>query len=252
MTRSPALGASCGPTSTMVSPEMRTSPARGGVPVPSTRLAVADEQGGRLSPTAGRRRGKNRRAGWQSGDDASGGIVTDSTERADKLSKKCEVGSAKAKRSGNVESDPRLKSGRLARFARDSARARSARRVRCRASAGVCGAATGGRPDDCARAEPRWIRAAAGRCRARAADWAGVWIEQQLQPERIPDAAVEARLRSFEPSTSAHVKSLSRYFLPAKRAKKARKAEQGKRASGQPGRAKQAGRAGASAYRAEL
>ena len=25
-----------------------------------------------------------------------------------------------------------------------------------------------------------------------------VWIEQQLQPERIPDAAVEARLRSYE------------------------------------------------------
>ena len=76
-----------------------------------------------------------------------------------------------------------------------------------------------------------------------------VWIEQQLQPERIPDAAVEARLRSYETLDLSSGEIAQRYFLPAKRAKKARKAEQGKRAEqGSQGRAKQAGRAGASAY----
>jgi uncharacterized protein (DUF1800 family) len=66
-----------------------------------------------------------------------------------------------------------------------------------------------------------------------------VWIEQQLQPERIPDAAVEARLRSYETLDLSSSEIAQQYFLPAKRARKARKAEQGKRA--EQGKAEEAG-----------
>ena len=142
-----------------------------------------------------------------------------------------------------MESDPRLKSGRLAQFATATALVAA-----LAASAVARGPASAVPP----RADDRTIvhvlnRAGFG---PRPGDVAHVrqiglevWIEQQLQPERIPDAAVEARLRSYETLDLSSREIAQQYFLPAKRAKKARKAEQGSQ-----GRAKQAGRAGASAY----
>ena len=64
------------------------------------------------------------------------------------------------------------------------------------------------------------------------------WIDQQLQPERIPDTAVEARLRSYETLDLSSREIAQQYFLPAREARKAKKAEQGSQ-----GRARQAGRA---------
>jgi uncharacterized protein (DUF1800 family) len=129
-----------------------------------------------------------------------------------------------------VESDPRLKSGRLAQFATATALVAA-----LAASAVARGPASAVPP----RADDRTIvhvlnRAGFG---PRPGDVAHVrqiglevWIEQQLQPERIPDAAVEARLRSYETLDLSSRVIAQQYFLPAKRAKKARKAEQGKRA----------------------
>ena len=154
-------------------------------------------------------------------------------------SAKLEVQSAKW--SGKWTSDPRLKSGRLARYA--AATALVAALAAPTAARGPASAVP-------ARADDRTIvhvlnRAGFG---PRPGDVAHVrqvgleaWIDQQLQPERIPDTAVEARLRSYETLDLSSREIAQQYFLPARQARKARKAEQGKRA--EQGRRGEAGTA---------
>jgi uncharacterized protein (DUF1800 family) len=50
------------------------------------------------------------------------------------------------------------------------------------------------------------------------------WIDQQLQPERIPDTAVEARLRSYETLDLSSREIAEQYLEPARQARRARKA----------------------------
>ncbi len=136
-----------------------------------------------------------------------------------------------------MDSDPRLKSGRLAQFATATALV---------AALAAPTAARGPMSAVPARADDRTIvhvlnRAGFG---PRPGDVAHLrqvgleaWINQQLQPERIPDTAVEARLRSYETLDLSSREIAQEYFLPARQARKARKAEQDSQ-----------GRAGASAY----
>jgi uncharacterized protein (DUF1800 family) len=58
------------------------------------------------------------------------------------------------------------------------------------------------------------------------------WIDQQLQPERIPDTAVEARLRSYETLDLSSREIAQQYFLPARQARKAKKARGAKEPNG--------------------
>ena len=138
-----------------------------------------------------------------------------------------------------MESDPRLKSGRLARYAAATALV---------AALAVPTLARGPASSVPARADDRTIvhvlnRAGFGPRPGEVAHVRQVgleaWIDQQLQPERIPDTAVEARLRSYETLDLSSREIAEQYFLPARQAKKARKAEQGKRA--EQGRGGEAG-----------
>ena len=121
-------------------------------------------------------------------------------------------------------SDPRLKSGRLARYAAAGVLAAA-----LAASAAARGpvSAVPARPDD-----PTIVhvlnRVGFG---PRPGDVAHVrevglaaWIDQQLQPERIPDIAVEARLRSYETLDLSSREIAQEYFLPAREHRKAKKA----------------------------
>ena len=143
-----------------------------------------------------------------------------------------------------MESDPRLKSGRLARYAAATALV---------AALAAPTAARGPASSVPARADDRTIvhvlnRAGFGPRPGEVAHVRQVgleaWIDQQLQPERIPDTAVEARLRSYETLDLSSREIAEQYFLPARQAKKARKAEQGKRAEqGSGGRGRDGRRA---------
>jgi uncharacterized protein (DUF1800 family) len=128
-----------------------------------------------------------------------------------------------------VASDLSLKSGRLARYAAAAALvAALAASTLARGPASAVPA----RPDD------RTIvhvlnRAGFG---PRPGDVAHVrqvgleaWIDQQLQPEHIPDTAVEARLRSYETLDLSSREIAQEYFLPAREARKAKKAKGAKR-----------------------
>ena len=159
---------------------------------------------------------------------------------------KCQVGIAKCQVEWEVDSDPRLKSGRLARYA--AATALVAALAAPTAARGPVSAVP-------ARADDRTIvhvlnRAGFG---PRPGDVAHVrqvgleaWIDRQLQPERIPDTAVEARLRSYETLDLSSREIAQQYFLPAREARKAKKAKQG-----QGGRGGRGGR-GRDSRRAEL
>jgi uncharacterized protein (DUF1800 family) len=58
------------------------------------------------------------------------------------------------------------------------------------------------------------------------------WIGRQLQPERIPDRAVDARLRSYETLDLSSRDIAQQYFLPAREARKAKKAKGGEKGKG--------------------
>ena len=51
------------------------------------------------------------------------------------------------------------------------------------------------------------------------------WLDQQLHPERIVNAGVEARLRNYETLDLSSREIAREYFLPAREARKARKAK---------------------------
>ena len=53
-----------------------------------------------------------------------------------------------------------------------------------------------------------------------------VWIEQQLNPERIPDRVVDARLESYETLKMSSGELLQQYYVPVLQARRARAKEQ--------------------------
>ena len=117
-------------------------------------------------------------------------------------------------------SEPKLKSGRLAQFA--TAAALAAALAAPTAARGPVSAVPA-RPDDSTIVHVL-NRVGFG---PRPGDVAHVrevglaaWIDQQLQPERIRDTAVEARLRSYETLDLSSREIAQQYFLPAREARK--------------------------------
>jgi len=58
------------------------------------------------------------------------------------------------------------------------------------------------------------------------AEGVGVWIDRQLQPERIDDSAVEARVRTFETLRMTNAELMREFYQPVVQARRERKHDQ--------------------------